>query len=266
MLRIKSYFELHKKSLLTLFLILAFLWSLTSVSWGPDLIHPGGSATLNQIIKSLFNPDLSPEVLKLAFISGWRTLSYAVAGMTIAVIIALIFGTLASGVLASTEEGRIASKTIFRGFLGFLRAIHELVWALLFVAATGLTPYAAIFALAIPYGGTLGRIFADILDDVPKAPIMALRASGASRLQALLYGYFPSAKADMISYTMYRFECALRSSTIMSFVGLGGLGFQIQLALQDLNYNQVWTYMFFLIMLVVLIDLWSNMLRRELVK
>jgi phosphonate transport system permease protein len=72
------------------------------------------------------------------------------------------------------------------------------------------------------------------------------------------------AKVDMISYTMYRFECAVRSSTIMSFVGLGGLGFEIQLALQDLNYNEVWTFMFFLTALVVLIDTWSNVLRRGL--
>ena len=147
-----------------------------------------------------------------------------------------------------------------------MRAIHELVWAWLFVASIGLTPFAAIFALAIPYGGTLGRIFADILNDVPREPINALKSSGASNLQILFYGYLPIAKADMISYIMYRFECAVRSSTIMSFVGLGGIGYQIQLALQDLNYNDVWTYMFFLTALVVLIDLWSNILRRELIE
>jgi len=72
------------------------------------------------------------------------------------------------------------------------------------------------------------------------------------------------AKVDMISYTMYRFECAIRSSTIMSFVGLGGLGFQIQLSLQDLNYSEVWTFMFFLTALVVLTDFWSNLFRKEL--
>jgi len=63
---------------------------------------------------------------------------------------------------------------------------------------------------------------------------------------------------------MYRFECALRSSTIMSFVGLGGLGYQIHLSLSDLEYNEVWTFIFFLIALVVFIDLWSNSLRKRL--
>jgi phosphonate transport system permease protein len=155
-------------------------------------------------------------------------------------------------------------KGSFRGVLGFMRAIHELVWAWLFVASFGLTPYAAVFALAIPYGGILGRIFADMINDVPEEPIRALRTAGASRLQCLFYGYLPIVKASMISYTMYRYECAVRSSAIMSFVGLGGLGYQIQLSLDDLHYDEVWTFMYFLIILVILIDGWSNLLRKRM--
>ena len=83
-----------------------------------------------------------------------------------------------------------------------------------------------------------------MLNDVPEEPILALRSSGASKLQCLLYGYFPIVRANIISYTMYRFECAIRSSAIMSFVGLGGLGFQIQLSLNDLRYDEVWTFIF----------------------
>lgn len=264
--RISHSFELHKKTILSFLLFLAFIWSLFSVDWGPEIVHTGGKATLIQVFTSLFHPDLSSEIIELATIATWRTLSYAVAGMTLSVIMAIFLGVISSGVLAKSEMSRSLSKIIFRGLLGFMRAIHELIWAWLFVAAIGLSPFAAIFALAIPYGGILGRIYADILNDVPKEPIEALKSAGASRFQLLFYGYFPIAKADMISYTMYRFECAVRSSTIMSFVGLGGLGFQIQLALQDLNYSQVWTYLFFLIVLVVLIDLWSNLLRKRLVE
>lgn len=264
--KVSNSFEVHKRTFLTLLLILVFTWSLSSVKWSPELFHPGGKVIILQIIKAIFNPDLSKEIINISIISSWRTLSYAVAGMTLAIIIAVVFGTIASGVLASTNFTKYLSKSIFRGILGFMRAIHELVWAWLFVASIGLSPYAAIFALGIPYGGILGRIFADIISDVPKEPINALKAAGASRFQILFYGYLPIAKADMISYTMYRFECAVRSSTIMSFVGLGGLGYQIQLALQDLNYNQVWTYIFFLIGLVVLIDFWSNVLRKHLVE
>jgi phosphonate transport system permease protein len=264
MLKLGLALDYHKKGILTIILVIVFLWSLLSVNWGPELLHPGGRATLKQIGSSLLHPDLSPYILKSALIAAWRTLAYAVAGMTLAFIFAFLMGILASGILAESNKGRRRLKTVFRAVLGFMRAIHELIWAWLFVAAVGLTPFAAIFALAIPYGGTLGRIYADIINDVPKESIKALKAAGASKLQLLIYGYLPMAKVDMISYTMYRFECAVRSSTIMSFVGLGGLGFEIQLALQDLNYSQVWTFMFFLTVLVVLIDLWSNALRRGL--
>lgn len=101
-----------------------------------------------------------------------------------------------------------------------------------------------------------------MLNDVSEEPIKALKSSGASKLESLFYGYLPLVWADMISYTMYRFECAIRSSAIMSFVGLGGLGYQIQLALQDLRYDRVWAFVFFLIVLVILVDLWSNFVRR----
>ncbi|RFU61997.1 PhnE/PtxC family ABC transporter permease [Peribacillus glennii] len=255
----------HNRSVLTLLLLAAFIWSLFSVTWSRDLVHAGGWTTTVQIFEGLIKPDLSPEIVALAIESSWVTVVYAVTGMTVALIIAFIFGILGSGVLFSSHAVRVIAMGIFRGILATIRAIHELVWALLFVAVIGLSPYAAVFALGIPYGGILGRILADMINDVPKEPIQALRAAGASRLQCLLYGYLPLVRANMISYTMYRFECSIRSSAIMSFVGLGGLGYQIQLSLSDLNYDEVWTFLFFLIAIVVLIDAWSNSLRKRLV-
>ncbi|MBM7653285.1 PhnE/PtxC family ABC transporter permease [Neobacillus cucumis] len=261
-MRLDRLFRLHNRFFLSLLLIAIFVWSLFAIQWNADLFHSGGIPTLIQIFEGLFHPDLSPEVLLLGLQSSWITLVYAVAGMSLAILYAFVVGILASGVLSSSKTSKWISKVFFRGILGFTRSIHELIWAWLFVAAVGLSPYAAIFAIAIPYGGILGRIFADMLNDVSEEPIKALKSSGASKLQTLFYGYLPLVWADMISYTMYRFECAIRSSAIMSFVGLGGLGYQIQLALQDLRYDRVWAFVFFLIVLVILVDLWSNFVRR----
>lgn len=257
-------FDLHKRKVLTLLLFLLFLWSLTSVDWNSGLTHKGGAATAGEIFEAIFTPDLSAEILILGIESSWTTLSYAAAGMSLAILIAFFFGVLGSGVIYSNPNTKNIMKTWFRGILGFMRAIHELVWAWMFVAAFGLSPFAAIFALAIPYGGILGRIFADMLEDVRSEPILALEAAGASKIQLLFYGYLPLVAANIMSYTMYRFECAVRSSAIMSFVGIGGLGYQIQLSLDDLNYNEVWTFIFFLLFLVMLIDAWSNQLRKRL--
>lgn len=258
------FFRLHNRFILTVLLLAVFGWSLFSVSWSSDLFSAGGIPTMLQIFEGLIKPDLSASTLMVGLKASGITLAYAIAGMSLAIVYAFIVGILASGVLTTEKYSQIISKIFFRGLLGFTRSIHELIWAWLFVAAIGLSPFAAIFALAIPYGGILGRIFADMLTDVPEQPILALQSAGATRLQTLIYGYLPLVWADMISYTMYRFECAIRSSAIMSFVGLGGLGFQIQLSLSDLKYNQVWTYVFFLIVIVILVDLWSKFVREGL--
>lgn len=266
MINLKQSLQLQRKNILTLVFIVIFIWSLFAVTWSEDLMHAGGLATIRQVLEGLFQPNFSQEILSLAIESTWITFFYAVAGMSLAIVIAFFLGILASGILTNSRGMRLFSKGIFRAVLGFLRAIHELVWALIFVATFGLSPLSAVLALAIPYGGILGRIFADMLNDVPEEPIQALRSAGASKLQCLLYGYFPIVRSNIISYTMYRFECAIRSSAIMSFVGLGGLGFQIQLSLNDLRYDEVWTFIFFLIGIVVLVDIWSNQLRKRLNK
>lgn len=253
------------RGLLTIILIAAFLWSVLSVPWGGNIFHPGGWASFKQLIGGIIRPNLSPYLLKIALEASWRTLAYATAGMSVALMIAFPLGVLASGVLFRNRVIRYLVAPFVRALLGFFRAIHELVWAWLFVAAIGLSPYAAILALALPYGGILGRIFADILNDVPRAPLRALQTTGASQLQIFFYGRMPLAIADMLSYALYRYECAVRSAAILSFVGLGGLGYQIQISLDDLKYDEVATFLIFLVILVVAIDLWSNAIRRRIV-
>jgi phosphonate transport system permease protein len=259
-----SRISLHRKLILTICLICAFFWSVFSVSWDKDLFNSNGANTTILILESLFKPNLSPEILILGVKATFITLMYASAGMLIAIVISVIFGTLGSGVLFGNSVFGNAIATFSRSFLGFIRAIHELVWAFLFVSSIGLSPYAAVFALGIPYGGILGRILADILADAPKNSILALRTSGASRLQTLFYGYLPMVSANIISYTMYRFECALRSSAIMSFIGIAGIGYQIQLSLSDLKFDEVWTFIFFLVAMAVLLDFWSIKLRESM--
>lgn len=258
------FFSKYKKSVLTFFLIGIFILSLFSVDWSSDLVHSGGLGIIKEVFLAMFMPDISKSIVSIALESTFITVAYAVAGMSLAIILAFFLGILASGILFKGSRFQPLLKKIFRGLLGFLRAIHELVWAWLFVASFGLNPFAAIFAVAIPYGGILGRIFADSLADVDQKPIEALRSAGASKWQQIFYGYLPMVRNNILSYTMYRFECALRSSAIMSFVGLGGLGYQIQLAINDFNYNEVWTYLYFLIILIVLVDIFSVHLRDRL--
>ena len=252
------------RKLLTIVLLGAVVWSLFSVQWGRDIVHPGGLSSALSILRSLFTPDLSPSFIRIAIDASWKTVSFAVAGLTLAIVIGLPLGIVASGVLASSGGTRWASITGVRLVLALFRSIHELVWAWLFIAAIGLSPMAAILALAIPYGGILGRIYSEILNDVPEQPLRALRSSGASEFKVFMYGRLPMAFPDMLGYTFYRFECGIRSAAILSFVGIQGLGYQIQLSMGELLFNQVWTLLLFLVALVVLIDIWSTLVRRSM--
>lgn len=245
---------------LSLLLCIVLIGSFFFIDTSKGLLHSGGGSTLWRLFESLFNPDLSPELLKIAFSSALLTFCYALISLSIALVIGFSLAIFASGVLFPSP----LLQGISRAILGFLRAIHELIWAWLFVAAVGLNPIGAVFALAIPYSGYLGKIFADSLQQVSPSPILALQQSGATPYQQLCYGYLPQAFPAMLSYTMYRLECAIRSSSVLSFVGLGGIGMQIQLSLQDLRYDQVWTLLFVLVALIILIDRWSFAIRRRL--
>lgn len=194
-----------------------------------------------------------------------KTVVFASAAMTIAVPLGLVLGIVASGqIVENNSPSRYYIIITTRLLLGGMRSIHELVWAVLFVAAIGLSPLAAIISLAIPYAGILGRIYSELIQDVPNEPIETLRSAGASPVKLLMYGYIPLALPDLLSYTFYRFECAIRASAILSFIGIQGIGYEIQLSLHDLLFDQVWTLLIFLVVLIVLVDLWSTNLRRRL--
>lgn len=256
------FFEARR--LLTLVLIGVFAWSLTGVDWNGGIIHSGGGDSLKNFSLGLFPPELSPSFLKLALIASWQTVVHAVAGITLAIIIGLPLGVVASGSLGNPGRSTLAIAAAVRFVLAFMRSIHELVWAVLFVAAFGLSSLTVVLAIAIPYAGILGRIYSELLNDVPEGPLDGLRSAGASPARVLFYGRIPMVLTDLLSYGFYRFECAIRAAAIMSFVGIRGLGFEIQLSLNDLLFSEVWTLLLFLFGLVLLVDYWSTRVRRSL--
>ena len=255
---------LESRRAVTLILAGAFLWSAASVDWSAGILHAGGLAAVGDIAVGLLTPDLSLDVLVEAVTGAWRTVAYAVAGLTVALLIGFPLGVLGSGGLHRSAVARRTNVGVVRGVLAFLRAVHELVWAWLFVAALGLSPMAAVLALGLPYGGILGRVYSELLLDVPDAPLRALRSAGASEWEVFWHGRLPMVLPDLLSYTFYRLECGVRSAAILGFVGLGGLGFQVQVSLADLDFSRAWTFILTLVALVLLVDAWSSAVRRNL--
>lgn len=261
---IRSLRQLGSRSILTFLLFVVFAAALVSAGNPLAIGHAGGADALFEIVTAAFRPDLSPSFLKVVLMASLRTLAYAFAGMSIALLAGIPLGVLASGTLFRRSRRSVAASAVVRALLGGIRAIHELVWALLLVAALGLAPVAGAIAIGIAYAGIIGRIIAERLQDIPEPSLAALRSVGASETRVVLYGRLPAAMTDLISYFLYRTECAIRSSAVLSFVGLGGIGFRIGVALDDLRYEQVWTLIFALVGIVIAIDWWSSQLRRRL--
>lgn len=249
---------------LTLILLVAFAWSILSVDTPAGIFHTGGMNAVGEISSAFFRPELSPGFVSTVISDAWTTLSYAIAGMTVAVVFGVPLGIIASGVLQTSRVKRLGVMAGARAILAMLRAVHEIVWAILLVSAFGLTPMAGVLAIGVPYAGILGRILAERLQDAPPEPLNALRAAGASETTVLVYGRLPASAADVVSYAFYRLECAVRAAAVLSFVGLGGLGLRISTALADLSFERMWTAVFALVIMVVGIDLWSALVRRRL--
>ena len=262
MSRLKAVRAIDNRTWLTIILFGGLVWSVLQVQWTSGVIHKGGIQAIGEIGRSAFSPAIDGGILGLAVTEAWTTVAYAVAGLTVALIIGFPIGVLASGAVSRGSGARAMNIGGARFVLAFFRSVHELVWAWLFIAALGLSPMVVVLAIGIPYGGILGRVYAELLQDVPSAPLQALRNAGASPWRVFLYGRLPMALPDILSYTFYRFECGIRAAAIMSFVGLGGLGHQIQISLLDLDYQRAWTFIFVLIGLVILVDVWSSMVRQ----
>src|SRR2546426_6481607 len=161
--------------------------------------------------------------------------------------------------------GVVASR-LARALLGFVRAVPDLVWALLFVAAIGLGSLAGTLALAVAYSGVLGRVYADVFEHVDPQPLEALQSTGATRMQIFLRGVWPQALPHLMAYTLYSFECCVRAAAVLGFVGAGGIGYEISVSMRLFEYGQVLTLLLVFIMLLTATDAASRYLRARTVK
>ncbi len=241
---------------------LIVLWPLlhaAEVSPGA-LFEAGNLKVIGHFLGGFLPPETGREFLGYLGVATLETLAIATAGMALAFLLAVPLGYLASG--AARERPTLNPLT--RSLLTVLRGVPELVWALVFVRVFGLGPSAGVLALGLTYGGMLAKVYAEILESVDPAPAQALRRAGASRPLAILYGLLPQASKELASYTVYRWECAIRASVVMGFVGAGGLGQLMDQAMKMLNGGEAASILFTFMVLVMAADGLSRLLRRGL--
>lgn len=236
---------------------------------GKAIVNSGGLPQMMRFWQAAFQPVLSRQFLAITFESALVTVAYAISGTFASLLIGCLFGLLASEIWWQSlwprhRHWQRLAWTIVRGLLAIPRGIHELLWGLFFLNIFGLDPLVAILAIGIPFGATVAKVFAETLDEVDKRPFFALLNSGATPLKAIFYGLIPVALPDLLSYAFYRLECAIRSAAVLGVVGAGGLGYQILLSMQTLNYNETWTLFYALMLLSGGADWWSAQVRQRL--
>lgn len=215
-------------------------------------------------------PRLDLEFLRPLLADTWRTVAMATAGVTLGLLLALPLALASVASLSvSSLRGRMAPlpfalRQLARWTAMALRSVPELVWALVFVRVVGLGPTAGVLAIALSYGGMLGKVYADILESGDAAPTQALLRNGSGRLQAFFYALLPANAGELASYTVYRWECAIRSSVILGFVGAGGLGQRMDESMKMFAGAEVATMLLIFMGLVALADRVSRWLRESL--
>lgn len=269
-------------SIRTLMIFAGFLillaWSYVGTEFSLRGLLGGESAVqILAYVRKLFPPDLSKDFL---FKTGYwilETFAMSFLGTILAVLIAcsLVFlssrNLMFTGLLFEMERRRpwtralrTALYVIAKAALNLLRTVPHLVWALILVFAIGLGPFPGMLALGIHTGGVLGRLFGEVMENVETQPIEALQATGASRLQILFYGILPQVLPECVAYTLYRWEVNIREAVILGYVGAGGLGQQIQIAISLFLEHRLLTLILAIYLIVTAVDALSAYLRSRL--
>jgi phosphonate transport system permease protein len=255
--------------------VVLLAWSYHGTGVDPGTLFSGeGLGQIGGYVFRLFPPDLTAPAIRDAAAGALETFAISFVGSLLSVAIALPLSVVATRTMlfrGILYEGRtlgrlerilrVAVFALGKSSLNVLRTIPEIVWALIFVFMVGLGPFPGVLALGLHTGGVLGKLFGEVLEDVDPAPLEALQATGASRLRVLLYGVLPQALPQFVSYALYRWEVNIRAAAIMGFVGAGGLGQRIYIAISLFHEHQLLTLILAIYVIVTLVDALSAWLR-----
>ncbi|HEY4065400.1 MAG TPA: phosphonate ABC transporter, permease protein PhnE [Burkholderiaceae bacterium] len=238
------------------------LLALLALSWRGaemrplDLLRDAGN--MGEYAKGFFPPDFH----------DWRsyvsellvTLQIALWGTALAVV-----GAVPLGLLASENVAPWWICQPVRRVLDACRAINEMVFALLFVVAVGLGPFAGVLALWVHTTGVLGKLFSEAVEAIDPHPVEGIRAAGAHPLAEVVYGVIPQVLPLWLSYTLYRFESNVRSASVVGMVGAGGIGMVLWDVVRSFEYAQTAAILILLAVSVSLLDMLSAQLRKRLI-
>ena len=204
-------------------------------------LHGGGLDTWGRFLQGAMQPSLEPLLLQSLATGIQVTLATALTGWGLSTLLGLILGIVSSDAVWGSFGLSTTPARLLRITMAIPRAVHELLWGLLLLQVVGLHPWVAIAAIAIPYSALVARVLRDQIDSLDRRRLNAILQCGAGAPAALLTALAPPVQPILLSYGGYRLECALRSATLLGVFGLGGIGIELKLTLQSLQFGEFWT-------------------------
>ena len=199
------------------------------------------------------------------------TLRFALLAMSVSIPIGAILAFFSTTIWWPKIKNKRGLKLLLMGthiisksWIAFARSIHELMWGLLFITAMGISTTAAIIAVSIPFSGILAKIYSEIIEEHSREVQELFRSIGAGTFSSFCLGIMPRALPDILSYTFYRLECALRTATVFGFIGIETIGYRIKLSSDEFHYHEVWTYLYVLFGTIAILEWWSRSIRKRL--
>ena len=196
----------------------------------------------------------------------YAALLYETFNMAIlSTLMGFIFALLLSFLSAKNITPNIYSYHLVKRFLEFLRGVPEIIFAILFVWALGVGPLAGIIAITIHTTGALGKLFSEVHENVDLKTCEAIRSHGGNWTSEMRYGIIPKVLPNIISYALLRFEINIRASTVIGFVGAGGIGQELYLVINFNYYEEVSAIILLIVLTVITIDILSGRIRQKVI-
>lgn len=244
--------------LLVLVVVHVLAWRGTEFSL-PALV--GGYEGMVSFLGEAIPPDLNwAEVVRPGIEASLVTLYTAVMGTSLSIPFALGLAVLAAH---NTSPGTAVYQAA-RSVLSFLRAVPDIVFALIFVTAVGLGPFPGVLAILFHNVGVMGKLWAESIEESDQGPVDALRTSGAGRTQMVTNAVLPAVTPQFVGLLLYRFEVNVRSSLVLGLVGAGGIGFLINASIKLFRFDELLTYIIIVLVMVIAVDQLSAAVRRRI--
>ncbi|SDF20762.1 phosphonate transport system permease protein [Blastococcus aurantiacus] len=245
------------RTLASLPILLGVLWwSSAGAEFDPFALG-SGAVNIVDYLSRLWPPDFSEfgTIVRLLV----ETLQMAIIGTLLGSVLSLLMAFAASATIAPPWVYYPARWT-----MNVIRSVPELVFALMFVSAVGLGPFAGILAMTLGSIGSIGKVYAEAMESVDQGPVTAMRSVGASPRQVVQFAVLPQAAPLLVSYTLLLFEGNVRGATILGLVGAGGIGLELTTAMRMYDYGHLGAIVLSIIVVVTVIDQCSALIRKRL--